>query len=319
MWQHNYTPIVGNLGISALVAALPIFSLLYLLGVKRKPAWVAGLSGAATAALVALFAYRMPAGAMLSATAYGAAFGLFPIGWVVFNAILLYRITVETGQFDIVRDSVASLTEDRRLQALLIAFAFGAFIEGAAGFGTPVAVSAAMLTGLGFPPFYAAAICLLANTAPVAFGSIGTPILTLAGVTGLPIDRLSAGVGRICAPLSLIIPGYLVAVMAGWRGLKGILPAAALCGVSFAGVQLLVSNRVGPQLTDILSSLAAMGTLVVLFVMWKPKDRFHLEGSRATGAPLRHHSRGRWLLAWGPYLLLVACVLLWGWAPIQSR
>jgi L-lactate transport len=319
MWQHNYTPIAGNLAASALVAALPIFSLLYLLGVKRKPAWVAGLSGVATAALVALLAYRMPASTLLSSTAYGAAFGLFPIGWVVFNAILLYRITVETGQFDVVRDSVASLTEDRRLQALLIAFAFGAFIEGAAGFGTPVAVSAAMLAGLGFPPFYAAAICLLANTAPVAFGSIGTPILTLAGVTGLPMDRLSAGVGRICAPVSLVVPGYLVAVMAGWRGLKGILPAAALCGLSFAGVQLLVSNRVGPQLTDILSSLAAMGTLVVLFLMWKPKDRYHLEGNTATGAPERSHTRGSLLLAWGPYLLLVVCVLLWGWAPIQSR
>jgi L-lactate transport len=319
MWQHNYTPIAGNLAASALVAALPIFSLLYLLGVKRKPAWVAGLSGVATAALVALLAYRMPASTLLSSTAYGAAFGLFPIGWVVFNAILLYRITVETGQFDVVRDSVASLTEDRRLQALLIAFAFGAFIEGAAGFGTPVAVSAAMLAGLGFPPFYAAAICLLANTAPVAFGSIGTPILTLAGVTGLPMDRLSAGVGRICAPVSLVVPGYLVAVMAGWRGLKGILPAAALCGLSFAGVQLLVSNRVGPQLTDILSSLAAMGTLVVLFLMWKPKDRYHLEGNTATGAPARSHTRGSLLLAWGPYLLLVVCVLLWGWAPIQSR
>jgi L-lactate transport len=319
MWQQNYTPVAGSLAVSAWVAALPIFSLLYLLGVRRKPAWVAGLAGVATAALVALLAYRMPAGIMVSATAYGAAFGLFPIGWVVFNAILLYRITVETGQFDIVRESVAALTEDRRLQGLLIAFAFGAFIEGAAGFGTPVAVSAAMLAGLGFPPFYAAAICLLANTAPVAFGSIGTPILTLAGVTGLPMDRLSAGVGRICAPISLVVPSYLVAVMAGWRGLKGILPAAVLCGMSFAGTQLLVSNLVGPQLTDILSSLAAMGTLVVLFVMWKPKDSYHLEGQLTTGTTTRRRSQGQWLLAWGPYLLLVMFVLLWGWTPIQSR
>jgi len=319
MWQHEYTPVAGSLAVSALVAALPIFSLLYLLGLRRKPAWIAGLSGVGAAALVALLAYGMPVGIMVSATAYGAAFGLFPIGWVVFNAILLYRITVETGQFDIVRESVASLTEDRRLQGLLIAFAFGAFIEGAAGFGTPVAVSAAMLAGLGFPPFYAAAICLLANTAPVAFGSIGTPILTLAGVTGLPMDRLSAAVGRICAPISLIVPGYLVAVMAGWRGLKGILPAAVLCGLSFAGTQLLVSNLVGPQLTDILSSLAAMGTLVVFFLMWQPKDRYQLEGQSAAGAPARRHSRGEWLLAWGPYLLLVMFVLLWGWAPVQSR
>ncbi|MBZ5499222.1 MAG: L-lactate permease [Acidobacteriia bacterium] len=319
MWQHNYTPIAGNLGISALVAALPIFSLLYLLAWKRKPAWIAGLAGIAAAALVALLAYRMPAGTMLTATAYGAAFGLFPIGWVVFSAILLYNITVETGQFGIVRDSVAAVTEDRRLQALLIAFAFGAFIEGAAGFGTPVAVSSAMLAGLGFPPFYAASICLLANTAPVAFGSIGIPILTLAGVTGLPLGRLSAGVGRICAPISLIIPSYLVAVMGGRRGLRGVLPAAALCGASFACVQLLVSNLVGPQLTDLLSSLAAMGSLGVLLAMWRPKDQFHLKGNVPASAPAHTHSGWELFQAWGPYMLLVICVLLWGWAPVQSR
>ena len=175
MWQQNYTPIAGNLAFSALVAALPIFALLYLLGVKRKPAWMASLSGLAAAALVAAAVYGMPAGQLAGSVLYGAAFGLFPIGWVVFAAILLYRITLETGKFEIVKDSVGSLTDDRRLQALLIAFAFGAFIEGAAGFGTPVAVAAAMLTGLGFSPFYAAGICLLANTAPVAFGSIGIP------------------------------------------------------------------------------------------------------------------------------------------------
>jgi lactate permease len=319
MWQHNYTPVAGSLGISAFLAALPIFSLLCLLAWKRKPAWMAGLAGVATAAVVALLVYRMPAGIMLAATAYGAAFGLFPIGWVVFNAILLYNITVETGQFSVVRDSVAALTEDRRLQALLIAFAFGAFIEGAAGFGTPVAVSAAMLAGLGFPPFYAASICLLANTAPVAFGSIGTPILTLGGVTGLPIGKLSAAVGRICAPISLIIPAYLVAVMGGRKGLKGVLPAALLCGAAFACVQLLVSNLVGPQLTDILSSLAAMGSLCVLFILWKPKDRFHLEGNITAAAPTSIHAGGKLLRAWGPYLLLVVCVLLWGWTPVQSR
>ncbi len=319
MWQQNYVPIAGNLGFSSLTAALPIFSLLYLLAWKRKPAWAAGLAGVATAALVALLAYRMPAGVMLAATAYGAAFGLFPIGWVVFNAILLYNVTVETGQFAVVRDSVAALTEDRRLQALLIAFAFGAFIEGAAGFGTPVAVSAAMLAGLGFPPFYAASICLLANTAPVAFGSIATPILTLGGVTGLPIGRLSAGVGRICAPISLLIPSYLVAVMGGRRGLLGVLPATVVCGASFASVQFLVSNFVGPQLTDILSSLAAMGSLCALLVLWKPKGSSHLLGNIAASAPPRFHSKRDLLRAWGPNLLLVVFVLLWGWAPIQNR
>ncbi len=319
MWQHQYTPVAGSLGWSALCAALPVLSLLYLLAVRRKPAWIAGLAGVATAAAVALFVYRMPVGIMLGATAFGAAFGLFPIGWVVFNAILLYNLTVETGQFDILRDSVAALTRDRRLQALLIAFAFGAFIEGAAGFGTPVAVSAAMLAGLGFPPFYSAAICLLANTAPVAFGSIGIPILTLAGVTGLPMDRLSAAVGRICAPVSLFIPGYLVVVMGGFRGLKGVMPAAALCGAPFAVTQLLVSNFVGPQLTDILSSLAAMGSLVALLLVWRPRDRFQLEGSDAEFTVSRLPSRLSVLRAWSPYILLVLCVLLWGWSPFQSR
>lgn len=330
MWQQNYTPIAGNLGFSALVAALPIFALLYLLGVKRKPAWVASLSGLVAAAFVALAFYRMPPLQMVSAIGYGAAFGFFPIGWVVFCAILLYRVTLESGKFEIVKDSVGSLTEDRRLQALLIAFAFGAFIEGAAGFGTPVAVAAAMLTGLGFSPFYAAGICLLANTAPVAFGSIGIPVVTLAGITGLPLDRLSAAVGRICAPVSLFVPAYLVMVMGGWKALKGVLPAAAACGIAFAGTQFFVSNYIGAQLTDILSSLAAIGVLVVLFRIWKPRDiRINREMARSAGvngtsphtpiqsAP-KQHSGSELVSAWGPYGLLVVFVLLWGYRPVQD-
>ncbi len=318
MWTQDYTPLVGSLGLSALVAALPIFALLYLLGAKRKPAWISALTGLGTAALVALLAYRMPVAALANAIGYGAAFGLFPIGWVVFCAILLYRITVETGKFEIVKDSVGSLTDDRRLQALLIAFAFGAFIEGAAGFGTPVAVAAAMLSGLGFSPFYAAGICLLANTAPVAFGSIGTPILTLATVTGLPMDKLSAATGRICAPISLIIPAYLILVMGGRRALKGVLPGALVCGVSFAGVQFLASNYIGPQLTDILSSLATIGALVALFLLWKPRDSFRFnDADPRVAAPPRHSAR-ELLLAWGPYLLLVVFVLLWGWQPVRN-
>lgn len=312
MWQQNYTPLAGSLWLSALVAALPIFTLLYLLGLKRRPAWQAALSGLGAAALVAFFAYRMPAATILHASLFGAAFGLFPIGWVVFCAILLYRITLETGKFEIIKDSVGHLTEDRRLQALLIAFAFGAFIEGAAGFGTPVAVAAAMLTGLGFSPFYAAGICLLANTAPVAFGSIGTPVLTLSTVTGLSLERLSAAVGRICAPISLFVPAYLVAVMGKWKGLRGVLPGVAVCGVSFALTQLLVSNYIGPQLTDILSSLAAMGSLVLLFLVWKPKDTFVLEGNTALTVAARRYSKSQLCLAWAPYAVLVVLVLLWG-------
>jgi L-lactate transport len=317
MWQQNYTPLSGSLALSALVAAVPIFVLMFLLGVLRKPAWLASLFGLGAAAAVALAVYGMHAGTLASAIAYGAAFGLFPIGWVVFTAILLYNITVETGKFQIVKDSVGSLTDDRRLQALLIAFAFGAFIEGAAGFGTPVAVCAAMLAGLGFSPFYAAGICLLANTAPVAFGSIATPILTLAGITGLPLDRLSAGVGRVCAPVSLIVPAYLVLVMGGWRALRGVLPAAALCGVAFAGTQFLVSNYIGPQLTDILSSLAAIGSLVLLFKVWKPKERFKFDVHSSVQTVPPRHPTAELLIAWAPYMLLVIFVLLWGYKPLQ--
>jgi lactate permease len=318
MWPQQYTPLADSLPLSALVAALPVFTLLYLLGVKRKPAWIASLCGLGAAAVVAAALYHMPGDKLISAVGFGAAYGLWPIGWVVFSAILLYRVTLESGKFEIVKDSVGQLTEDRRLQALLIAFAFGAFIEGAAGFGTPVAVAAAMLTGLGFSPFYAAGICLLANTAPVAFGSIGTPILTLAVTTGLPLERLSAGVGRICAPVSLFVPAYLILVMGGWKALKGVWPAAALCGFCFAATQLVVSNFISVQLTDILSSLAAIGALLALFQVWKPRDRFQLAGENGdTGqaraaAPHRRHSTRDLLAAWGPYVLLVIFVLLWG-------
>jgi len=318
MWAQNYTPVGGNLWLSSLVAAVPVFVLLVLLGLLRKPAWIASLCGLGAAAVVALGVYGMHAGKLASAIGYGAAFGLFPIGWVVFTAILLYNITVSMGRFQIVKDSVGSLTEDRRLQALLIAFAFGAFIEGAAGFGTPVAVAAAMLTGLGFSPFFAAGICLLANTAPVAFGSIATPILALATITGLPLDRLSAGVGRICAPVSLIVPAYLILVMGGWRALRGVLPAAVVCGVSFAGTQLLISNLIGPQITDILSSLAAIGALVLFLKVWKPRDKFQFDQhSTAHIAPPRHPPLDL-LHAWGPYILLVIFVLLWGYKPLQA-
>src|ERR1043165_6461824 len=212
MWDQVYVPVAGSLGWSAAVASLPIVVLLIALGVLRLSAWKSGLLGLLAAVLLAIFVYRMPVPLALNATAYGAAFGLFPIAWIVYWAVVLYRVTVETGKLEIIKDSVVSLTRDRRLQALLIAFAFGAFIEGAAGFGTPVAVAAAMLAGLGFSPFYAAGICLLANTAPVAFGSIGTPLVTLQAITKLPMDRLSAGVGRICAPVSLFVPSYLILV-----------------------------------------------------------------------------------------------------------
>jgi L-lactate transport len=320
MWPHNYTPVADSLPLSTLIAAIPIFVLLLLLGVWRKPAWLAAVCGLAAAAVVAVAEYGMPLRNLAGAITYGAAYGLFPIGWIVFGAILLYRVTVETGKFEIIKSSVGHLTDDRRMQALLIAFAFGAFIEGASGFGTPVAVAAAMLTGLGFSPFYAAGICLLANTAPVAFGSIGIPVVTLAGITGLPLDRVSAGVGRICAPISLFVPAYMVAVMGGWKALKGVLPGAAVCGIAFAATQFLISNFVGPALTDILASIAAMGGLVILLKVWKPRDRFSLGDEHAGQRQAEVHYSGRdVLLAWGPYLILVIFVLMWGFRPIQAR
>jgi L-lactate transport len=309
MWTQVYAPIAGSLGLSALVAAIPVFALLLALGVFRMPAWKASLLGLVSAMLVALFVYGMPAGLMFSSVFYGAAFGLFPIGWIVYAAIVLYRVTVETGKFEIIKNSVGSLTNDRRLQALLIAFAFGAFIEGASGFGTPVAVAAAMLAGLGFPPFYAAAICLLANTAPVAFGAIGIPVITLAGITGLPLRDLSANVGRICAPVSLFIPSYLIAVMGGLRALRAVLPGALVCGVAFAGTQFLVSNYVGPYLTDILGSIAAIVCLVVLLRFWRPAVAD--VGDVAAAIPPRH-TAGEIIWAWSPYFLLVVFVCLWG-------
>jgi L-lactate transport len=310
MWQQNYTPIANNLILSAIVAAVPIFVLLFLIGIRRKPAWIASLAGLGSVVLVALFVYGMPPSLLFQSVLYGAANGLMPIGWVVFSAILLYRVTVESGRFEVLKDSVGSLTDDGRLQMMLIAFAFGAFIEGCAGFGTPVAVAATMLTGLGFSPFLAAAVCLIANTAPVAFGSIATPIITLARTTGLPLMRLSAGVGRICAPVSLFIPAYMIGVMCGWSGLRGVLPAAALCGVAFAGTQFLVSNFVGPELTDVLASVVAMGSLVVLFKVWKPRDQFDF--GHVVPARVRHKP-GAVLQAWGPFICLVVLVLLWGY------
>ncbi len=308
IWQQVYAPIANSLGWSALAAALPVFVLLFVLGVWRVPAWKASVAGLAAALATALFVYHMPAGLAASATLYGAAFGLFPIGWIVYWAIVLYNLTVETGQFEIIKSSVGHLTGDQRLQALLIAFAFGAFLEGATGFGTPVAIAASMLAGLGFPPFRAAAICLLANTAPVAFGAIGIPLVTLAGITGLPLGSLSANVGRVCAPLSLFIPAYLVLVLGGWRGLAGVIPAAITCGVAFAGTQFLVSNFVGPYLTDILSSLIAMAALVMLCRVWKPKGALPGCATETTRKVLR---------AWMPYLLLVIFVGLWGIAPVK--
>ena len=319
MWQHNYEPLGDSLALSAPVAALPIVVLFLMLGVWRAPTWKAALSGLVTALLVAVAVYGMPVSLALVSTIYGAAYGLFPIAWIVFASIMLYRLAVDTGKFEIIKDSVGSLTDDRRLQAMFIAFSFGAFIEGAAGFGAPVAVSGAMLAGLGFNPFYAAGICLLANTAPVAFGSIGIPVTTLAAVTGLPVMPLSAMVGRLCALVSIIIPGYLIVVMAGRARALEVLPAIVACGVSFAGMQFFVSNYMGPELTDILSSLTCIIVMVAVLKLWKPRNIMRLEGDTPVTTAKLKHSGGEIVMAWVPYLMLVVFVLLWGESSIKPR
>ncbi len=330
-WNQEYFVWGQGLAVSALIAAIPTLLLLFLLGVKRKPAWLSGLAALAVTLIVAVSAYGMSLRHALSAAAYGAAFGLFPITWIIFSAILLYRVTVETGQFEIVKKSVGRITSDKRLQVLLIAFAFGAFLEGGAGFGTPVAVAAAMLVGLGFGALEASAICLLANTVPVAFGAIGIPIVTLAGITGLPLDRLSAEVGRVCAPVSFFVPAYLIAVFAGRSAVVQLWPALLVCGGVFAGVQFFVSNYIGAPLTDILSSLLSMGATIVLLRFWHPRakpEAAQMSGmSRLrVGQPatttvenaddVTYTSR-ELLVAWTPYLLLVVFVLAWGYGPIH--
>jgi len=337
MWQHNYAPLNGSLGLSAVVAALPIFVLFLMLGVFRRPAWMSALAALAAAFLVSLGVYGMPLNLALISVLYGAAFGIFPIAWIVFASIMLYRLAVETGKFEVIKDSIGGLSQDRRLQALFIAFSFGAFIEGAAGFGAPVAISGAMLAGLGFNPFYAAGICLLANTAPVAFGSIGIPVTTLANVTGLPVLALSAMVGRLCAMISLFIPAYLIVVMAGWKRAVEVAPAIIACGVSFAGMQFTVSNFVGPELTDIASSLTCIAVMVVVMKVWTPRNIMRLEGDTpvdvtgftppsgvrvergaAVAVATRTHSAAEIFTAWLPYLFLVAFVLVWGEADVKA-
>ncbi|WP_158748238.1 L-lactate permease [Acidobacterium sp. S8] len=320
-WPQTYLLFGQGLAFSAALAAVPIFTLLILLGVFRKPAWAAGLFGLGATFVLAIGAYHMPVITAVSAAFHGAAFGLFPISWIVFWAIALFRVTEVTGKFEIIRHSISRLTPDPRLQALLIAFAFGAFLEGAAGFGTPVAIAATMLTGLGFPAFGASGICLLANTAPVAFGSIAIPLVTLAGTTGLPLDKLSAAVGSLCAPVSLILPAYLVIAMWGLRGMAGIWFPAVAAGVAFASVQFSVSNFIGPQLTDILSSLTAILTLIAVLRFWHPAKHdtsIYLPENAVMAAEIPEYSVGEAIYAWLPYGLLVVCVLLWGYKPVHA-
>ncbi|HKO20387.1 MAG TPA: L-lactate permease, partial [Acidobacteriaceae bacterium] len=317
VWPQRYVLVGNSLGWSALLAIIPTLLLLYLLAVRRKPSWIAALAGLGAALVLAIAGYRMSPVLAISSAADGAAFGLFPISWIVFWALVLYEISVVTGRFEVIKESIGSVTSDKRIQALLIAFAFGAFIEGCAGFGTPVAVAAAMMVGLGFTSLYASTICMLADTAPVAFGSIGIPVITLAGITGLPLARLSAVVGRLSFPFSLCLPAYIILVTSGATAMIEVWPAVVTCGVVFASIQFTVSNFLGPQLADILSSISAMAALVVLLRFWSPSKTD--EHTAEVRAARRRHSAGEIWAAWIPYMLLVLFVLLWGYPRILAH
>ena len=326
-WPQNYAPLDSAL-LSTLVAAVPVVVLLGLLGLAHWRAHWAALAGLASALAVAVFAFKMPVPLALASAGFGAAFGLFPIGWIVLNALFIYELSVETGQFAALKMQIAGLADDRRIQALLIAFSFGAFIEGCAGFGAPVAITGAMLVGLGFKPLEAAKLALIGNTAPVAFGSLGIPLTTLNSVTGLDLHALSAMVGRQLPVFSLIVPFWLVAAQVGWRGMREVWPACLVCGASFATTQFLVSNLHGPWLVDLASSVASMVALVALLRVWRP-GRWKLNVERWTldvaphaatvpaalnvQRPTSNVQRPKTaaLRAWLPWLLLSVFVALW--------
>jgi len=305
-WTQNYDPL-GHLIFSSLVAAVPVVVLLGLLAFWHVRAQFAALAGLIAALGIAVFVYHMPAPLAGMAAVNGAVFGLFPIGWIVLNAMFVYNLSVETGQFAVLQRQIAGFSSDRRIQALLIAFSFGAFIEGAAGFGAPVAITGALMIGLGFKPLEAAKLALIGNTAPVAFGSLGTPLTTLADITGLDLLSLSAMVGRQLPLFSLIVPFWLVAAQAGWRGMLGVWPACLVTGASFGVMQFVMSNDHGPWLVDIVSAVAAMVSLVLFMKVWKPKTKT-AEDSAVPGA---------WK-AWLPWIFLTTFVFLWGMPQVKT-
>ena len=344
-WNQSYDPF-GSILLSALVAAIPVATMLIALAFLKIQAHWAAISALVVAFVVAVFVFGMPAGIAGRATLLGIMSGLFPIGWIVLNIIFLYRLTVANGSFEILQRSIGGITEDRRLQLLLIAFAFGAFFEGAAGFGTPVAVTAALLIGLGFSPLAASGLSLIANTAPVAFGALGTPVIALAGVTGLDVYTLSAMIGRQLPFFSLLVPFWLIWAFAGWRGMLEVWPAILVTGVSFAVPQFLVANYHGPYLVDVIAALVSMGCLIGFMRVWRPRRIWKdpsLRGrddSVAAGEGLRGAAmartghgaemvdappvarmsgggaavadQGALLRAWMPWLILTVFVFLWG-------
>ncbi len=312
-WQQQYDP-MGHWWLSTAVAALPVIVLLAALAFGHVKAHYAALAGLATALLTAIFGFQMPARLAGVTTVYGLAYGLFPIGWIVLNVIFLYQLTVEAGRFEVLKQSLTGITQDRRLQLLLIAFSFGAFFEGAAGFGTPVAVTAALLIGLGFRPLQASGLSLIANTAPVAFGALGTPIVALATVTGFSEFTLGAMAGRILPFFSLLVPFWLIWAFVGFAGMMEIWPAVLVAGASFAVSQFFVSNYHGPWLVDVISAVVSMACLIAFLMVWHPKRVWTFEGEATKTEHRASHgySRGEVARAWLPWLVLSIIVFTWG-------
>ncbi|OMI29798.1 lactate permease [Bacillus haynesii] len=320
-WTQDYIPLGNSLLLSSLAALIPILYFFWALAIKRMKGYTAGVTTLLIALALAVFVYGMPAHQAVMSASQGAVYGLLPIGWIIVTSVFLYKLTVKTGQFEIIRSSVLSITDDRRLQALLIAFSFGAFLEGAAGFGAPVAISAALLVGLGFNPLYAAGICLIANTAPVAFGAIGIPIIAVEGPTGIPAMDISKMVGRQLPFLSVFIPFYLIIIMSGFKRAWEVLPAILVSGVSFAVTQYVSSNFLGPELPDILSAIVSLIALAVFLKFWKPKTTFKFSHEKEMAAAAEaqqleqqkaSYSAGQIFKAWTPFLLLTAMVSIWG-------
>lgn len=312
-WNQNYAALNGSLLLTALVVAIPIFFLFWALAVKRMKGHVAGLITLLLTIIISVAVYRMPISAALSASALGMLTGLFPIGWIILTAVFLFNLTVESGQFEIIKSSISSLSPDRRIQALLIAFSFSAFMEGVAGQGAPVAVAAAMLIGLGFPPLPAAVICLVANTPPVPFGPVGVPTMMMSTVTGIPAGTMARAIGIDMAFMALIIPFFMVVVMVGFKRALEVIPAALVAGLSYAATSLALSTHHGPELPAITASVVSLLCLVIFIRFWQPKTTWTFEEDKATSqATGISHSAGQIFKAWSPFLILMIVMGIWG-------